>query len=263
MTILRVLCLPGLSQNATVFQNKFAAIQKQCGKDVEFVIMEPPHIMEAGDTAGLSASGPNSTAADDLLLPRSWYEPSEDLSTYTGHMESVKAIRDLLAAQVVPFDGVLGFSQGGAVAGLVVALLERPLQFPEFLVDGKAPHPPLRFGIYISGFKPVEITLAPAFKGGKLKTPSLHVIGRNDVIVEDLRSITLIDACENPRVEWHEGGHFIPSKASWRRFFQAYFASFNPESGIVTADIISPTGSPSTSAAPTRPTSPGAGIAEE
>lgn len=50
--------------------------------------------------------------------------------------------------------------------------------------------------------------------------PTLHITGRNDVVVTPERSQTLIDACLNKRVEVHDGGHFTPSKASWRHFFQ-------------------------------------------
>ena len=52
--------------------------------------------------------------------------------------------------------------------------------------------------------------------------PTLHIMGRNDVVVPPERSQTLVDACpdENRRVEVHDGGHFTPSKASWRHFFK-------------------------------------------
>ena len=69
--------------------------------------------------------------------------------------------------------------------------------------------------------------------------PTLHVMGRGDVVVPPERSQTLVDACENARVEYHDGGesnsalqkrgigglmlgtgHFTPSKASWRHFFK-------------------------------------------
>jgi predicted alpha/beta hydrolase family esterase len=50
--------------------------------------------------------------------------------------------------------------------------------------------------------------------------PTLHVVGRNDTLVTLERSQTLIDKCENARVEFHEGGHFTPSKSSWRHFFK-------------------------------------------
>lgn len=37
-------------------------------------------------------------------------------------------------------------------------------------------------------------------------TPTLHVIGRTDVVVEEERSNRLIVLSENKRVEYHDGG---------------------------------------------------------
>jgi len=105
------------------------------------------------------------------------------------------------------------------------------------------------FVIPISGFVTpdplLEQILSPT--SPKLVTPSVHVIGSNDVIVIPERSQVLVDLCEEEkaRVERHEGGscderalliffwifeiliahftgHFVPSKASWRNFFKEY-----------------------------------------
>jgi hypothetical protein len=73
-------------------------------------------------------------------------------------------------------------------------------------------------------------------------TPTLHVIGKNDIIVIEERSKTLVEVSDNKRVEEHDGGvliihslgclllllifcppgHFVPSKANWRYFFRDY-----------------------------------------
>lgn len=50
--------------------------------------------------------------------------------------------------------------------------------------------------------------------------PVLHVLGDNDVVVTPERSQSLINATLNRRVEHHTGGHFTPSKASWRHFLK-------------------------------------------
>jgi len=88
----------------------------------------------------------------------------------------------------------------------------------------------------------LDASFSSVFAGGaKFSTPSLHVLGRNDVIVSTARSKTLIDVFESPRVEWHDGGHFVPSKATWRQFFKDYFASYDDESSVRPADVRSPT----------------------
>jgi len=241
--VVRILCLPGFTQNKAVFHKKFAAIEKYCGTSVEFVIIEPPLELKSTDIAGTenAASSFDSTANFDSpeLIPRAWWRANQDLTIYSGVEGSVKYIRGFLAHQTVPFDGVLGFSQGAAMAALTSVLLERPYQ-NSFLIDDKPPHPPLRFAVYVSGFKPRDPKIVHLFDGEKLKTPSLHVLGHNDVIVGTARSQTLIDVCESPRVEWHAGGHFIPARSSWRQFFKNYFLSWDLSSPISPNNVISP-----------------------
>ena len=53
----------------------------------------------------------------------------------------------------------------------------------------------------------------------------LHVLGANDQIIPSERTQPLIEACKISRVEKHEGGHFVPSKATWRQFFSNYIAA--------------------------------------
>jgi hypothetical protein len=58
------------------------------------------------------------------------------------------------------------------------------------------------------GGTPSTVNLNPP---GLIKTPTLHVLGRTDVIVGMKRSQSLVDACDTPRVEWHEGGQHADS----------------------------------------------------
>ncbi|KAF8331367.1 serine hydrolase-domain-containing protein [Cantharellus anzutake] len=241
LMVVRVLCLPGYSQNKNVFHKKFAAIEKYCGKSVEFVIIDPPIELKPSDVAGAAPAFDSIANFDEPeLTPRAWWLSNETRTVYFRAEESIKYIWDILAAQSVPFDGVLGFSQGAAMAAMTVALLERPHHFDYLSTDGKPPHPPLRFGIYVSGFKPIDSKVTSIFNDDKLKTPSVQILGRNDVIVGIKRSQTLIDACEHPRVMWHDGGHFIPAKLSWRQFFKNYFLSWDPSSKVLPEDVPSP-----------------------
>ena len=71
---------------------------------------------------------------------------------------------------------------------------------------------------------------------GVEKTPVLHVLGINDQIVSFERTQALIATCKVARVEKHEGGHFVPSKATWRQFFAKYIAAHDYDS----VDVLSP-----------------------
>ncbi len=127
-----------------------------------------------------------------------------------------------------PFGGVVGFSQGGAAAGMVASLLERGrreafekaemsggMSFPDsFLAEGEVIHPPLRFAISYSGFG-APSQRYQAFYEPKIETPVLHFLGSLDSVVEESRSQRLIDACAGKREErvvFHPGGHFLPSQ---------------------------------------------------
>jgi predicted esterase len=110
---------------------------------------------------------------------------------------------------------VLGFSQGAAAAAMVASLLE-DRRAAAFGADGGEQCPasfvgslPLRFAVCYSGF------CAPrpryrAFYEPPIATPVLHFIGSLDGVVEEGRSLELVRACENPRVVYHPGGHFVP-----------------------------------------------------
>jgi len=122
------------------------------------------------------------------------------------------------------------------MAAFLAALLERPHACPEFLVDGVPPHPPLSFCIAVAGFRPIG-SISDAVMLPSYSTPTLHVLGRTDIIVVEERSKSLLDVSLNKRVEYHDGGHFVPSKANWRTFFREYLR--NPGGDVLSPSAIS------------------------
>jgi predicted esterase len=213
---------------------QLAALRKSIGKDLDLVFVDAPHVLEPVDLTGLGivldTSGASVTSEDPALKPRAWYKTDSTRMRTDGLEESLAYLRDTLKTQ--RFEGIFGFSQGAAMAALLAAILERPHLYPPFLVDGEPPHPPLKFCVSVSGFKVAGPLSAAVFSEG-YATPTLHVMGRNDILVVEERSRVLIDLSTGKRVEEHEGGHFVPSKASWRTFLKAYM--LNP-----TGDIPSP-----------------------
>ncbi|KAI4850845.1 hypothetical protein E4T44_02507, partial [Aureobasidium sp. EXF-8845] len=136
-----------------------------------------------------------------------------------------------------PFDGCIGFSQGGAAAGMLASVLEanRRDAFEKNQVHGGMRYPesfendtgfmtdviqePLKFAVSYSGFSAAPNELYTAFYEPKIKTPMLHFIGSVDTVVDESRSLRLVDACvagrgvagEVSRLVYHPGGHFLPS----------------------------------------------------
>jgi fermentation-respiration switch protein FrsA (DUF1100 family) len=116
-------------------------------------------------------------------------------------------------------DGVVGFSQGGAAAPMVAALLEperseafaeaEGMAYPVSFVELRKEQPPLRFAVSYSAFL-APSPLYKAFYEPKIRTPMLHVVGTLDSVVEESRSLALVEACVEPKVVYHPGGHFVP-----------------------------------------------------
>lgn len=122
-------------------------------------------------------------------------------------------------------DGVIGFSQGGAAAGLVASLLEpgreaafeayrreKPdaFEYPDSWVGLRELCPDgLRFAVSYSGFSAPSEVYGAFFKP-KIEVPALHFIGSLDSVVEETRSLALVEATVNGKTVYHPGGHFVP-----------------------------------------------------
>ncbi|GAA5834201.1 hypothetical protein JCM9279_004244 [Rhodotorula babjevae] len=245
MPLPRVLCLPGFSQNAVIFSGRIGALRRALKDSAELVFIDPPHILEmpTGDSSDFKNKYDSDAAAaptSDADTPRAWWfaESREDgqYRKFIKFEETLVYLRHVLETEG-PFDAVFGFSQGAACGAILTALVEQPSLDPIFAVpsqnpDVKWPPKPFSFAVLSAGFYPLDPRANACFKTGtKPKTPTLHVLGRGDTIVGEERSVPLTEAFEGARVEWHDGGHHTPSKASWRRFFQAYFEAFGEGGG--------------------------------
>ncbi|GAA5923132.1 alpha/beta hydrolase [Sporobolomyces koalae] len=255
MPVPRILMLPGYTQNAVIFSGRVGALRRALKDSAEFIFVDPPHVVQMPTTSSDdfkdkfdSSAVADSTAPEDT--PRAWWfgEPSPEdgqRRKYTRFDETIVYLRELIEKHQP--DAVWGFSQGATTAAILTALVENPSLDPVFSrapADPATSWPPkpFQFAILSAGFFPLD-PRASAYFDVKPKTPTLHVLGRGDTIVGEERSVPLTHAFVNPRVEWHDGGHHTPSKASWRRFFQAYVELFGDEGkgpdGI--ADLPSPT----------------------
>lgn len=162
--------------------------------------------------------------------------------------EGFARIRETIRDQG-PFDGVIGFSQGAAMAAMVVSALEEadeaqatpsPRQRRELptefqLVDSQTQTQTqdqlqkqgrLKFAIFYSGFRSADPRCKPFFTP-KISTPTMHVLGALDSVVEESRARALVACCtceedgggrgggDSAVVMIHPGGHFLPSQRVW------------------------------------------------
>ena len=115
-----------------------------------------------------------------------------------------------------PFDGLLGFSQGAALAAFVCALGQAG--------DPRFPLP--RFIILVSGFCPRGLGLRESILQGPFSPPSLHVFGDTDRIIPCQESMQLASRFPGSITLTHSGGHFIPAAAPQRRAYIKFLDQF-------------------------------------
>ena len=98
-----------------------------------------------------------------------------------------------------PFDGLMGFSQGAAVASLLAGMQKQGKALPG--------HPPLQFLICFAGIRVRDPRLEQYYEAlGNV--PAVHVIGDKDPV--KLMTNHLIEAFNSPLVISHPRGHVVP-----------------------------------------------------
>jgi len=99
-----------------------------------------------------------------------------------------------------PFDGVLGFSQGGLLASILCYLQNSP----------QNPFPKFNFAILIAAFLPSAEPWKSLFDQ-KCSVPTLHIFGNKDIFIPNHESQALAACFEEAETWEHPGGHFIPN----------------------------------------------------
>lgn len=232
---LKILALHGLRQNGDTFRARTRKLRQSLEDIAEFTyVTSPMQYSPRGDTraATLAAFG----EIPEYPMQRAWWLASEDNSEYEGFDASVVYLEAVFREQG-PFDGVLGFSQGGTLAAILAAM---------------QPHPAmaLRFAICISSFPSRARAHAPYVQPQSVKLPTLHVLGLNDIMVTPDRSIKLFEVFDpaTSTLVKHGGGHFVPGAWPYAEMhaFAAQFVGPAPAAAVTTTT--------------TAPTTPGASL---
>ena len=256
---LRILLLHGYTQTPTLFRHKTSALTKHLSRSLPshtlaFTYVCGPHKLSPADNPAFTPATPAEEEAPEAY---GWWRrkdihhnDSENGGgggngkveiVYEGLEEGLGAVAKAIREEG-PFDGVVGFSQGAACAGMLASLLEgrgRKEAFEkaaEEEEEGRMGYPssflsseddddkgvdgfvqgPLKFAVCYSGFRAPGKRYA-AFYEPRIQTPILHVLGQLDVVVDEVRARALVSACEGGegRVVVHPGGHFVPSQKPW------------------------------------------------
>ena len=219
-----MLCLHGYVQNGAVFRERTGSLRKAV-KSHDFVFIDAPHTVtdafpgsekraEDADGAGTDPRGWWTAGENAEAQSGEWVRPSVSRSA-VGFDASLQLLQDYVREHG-PFDGVLGFSQGAATAGLLLAAL--PSSF--------------RWAVLVAGFVPHDDALAARVEGAApLPHAVLSVSGDADALVSRER-VQRLASCFDPsraRMFTHPGGHGIPSNAAFRQAVRDFIAeSTNP-----------------------------------
>ncbi|KAG9138181.1 hypothetical protein Leryth_001409 [Lithospermum erythrorhizon] len=228
---LRILCLHGFRQNASSFKGRTGSLAKKLKNLAELVFVDAPHelsfiyqpsqleqnsnippspILQAPPPSKscnkkyawlVSHSHDKNTEtgwriADIPFDPLQYQQQTEGLDVSLAYLEKV-------VAQSGPFDGVLGFSQGAAMAALLCQdKLKSKIDF--------------RFVILCSGF---SVNMGEC-QQGSIIFPSLHIFGNDlgkDRQIERDASRHLASLFEGgcSMVIEHELGHIIPTRSPY------------------------------------------------
>ena len=209
---LRILCLHGYHGNRQALRGQMAPVLESLEAVAELVFLDAPSLAR-GDYGWWHAVDREPDPASD--------DPGVDgpRRHYKGWERTRESVVAFFAAEG-PFDGVFGFSQGAALAGLLVGLrapdgrraAERPLGFD--------------FAIIVSGFASNDPELARLYaRHDSYALASLHIVGRADGIVPIDASRALAAHFAKPVLAEHSGGHVIPSEPAVLARLQTFLAA--------------------------------------
>jgi len=209
---LRVLCLHGYRQNDVSFREKTGAFRKLLGKYCEFTFIKAPHLV-----LPMSNEDINQDQRGWWFSRENDYFKADDASDcdkgFDGSLDLIQKTFELHG----PFDGVIGFSQGAALAALLCLIKTKR---PETL----SPAIKFDFAVMVAAFKSVSTRHAHWYTPTttKVDIPTLHVMGAEDRVIKKPLSEDLLDLFEGPTKLYHPGGHFVPAsskqKASYYKF---------------------------------------------
>ena len=247
---LRVLCLHGFRQTGKQLRGRLARIRGRLGDLVDFRFMDAPHtLLSPQERRGCNAADSEMKGGPKLPPPkaprRAWLLDRSDFERLygaggeadaeveisaglwpgqrLGWQRSLAALEAACGEADAPFDGLLGFSQGAAVAAAFVAA--QPSRFA--------------FVVLAGGF---EAAGAPLGEAASVVVPSLHVIGSADQQAATAASEALAAKFVGARVVRHADGHFMPADkeclASYRDFMLRAFARAEADSSVICRDSL-------------------------
>ncbi|KAL4936565.1 serine hydrolase FSH [Aspergillus oleicola] len=227
---MRFLCLHGRGTNSNIFEVQLAALRSRLSSQHSFDFIDAEYDCRA-------APGIREFYSSPYLC---WYERGSPEEVRSAHRYLVSVIEE-----DGPYDGVVGFSEGAALAASVLLSSESSSSQPHFkiaiLFNSVVPFVPCEqmgqpLSDVVEGHKDsyLDILLANAAEATaqeqmmwlsqvhcfspkeqfKISIPTIHVIGARDSFKESSQGV--VDLCRSnlAQVLFHEGGHELPQDDS-------------------------------------------------
>ncbi|KAJ1821231.1 hypothetical protein LPJ60_002746 [Coemansia sp. RSA 2675] len=201
----KILCLHGFGESADLFKIRSRNFRSIVGEHAELVYPDAP--IDVGSLRdALEDSSESSGNQDFVNLSWWWTRRGGKTIELRGFTKTMEYIGKILNEQG-PFDGILGFSQGGCLAVVIAALLEGR-DGPAFGIEVN--HPPIKFLVVAGAFETEAPQYQYIYDKPLANTPSMHMMGTYDTVVGIAKPRQLLKMFENPVVFEFDGGHFIP-----------------------------------------------------
>ncbi|KAL4910506.1 hypothetical protein BDW74DRAFT_184414 [Aspergillus multicolor] len=199
---MRILCFHGHTQTGPVFERKTFRLREHIERAFpgsSFVFPTGPISYKVSDRldylSDIQRERTENFKDPDVIDTHAWFRLFEE-DPPRGFFESLDRTAEILRTQG-PFDGVICFSQGSVIGGMVASLLEGPqrrqrfdgyaatfpgaMQYPESYKDLN--HPPLKFGITYGAYMGTHPMFKAFYSEPLIETPFLHFMGDFDPIV--------------------------------------------------------------------------------
>ncbi|RLL96532.1 hypothetical protein CFD26_101451 [Aspergillus turcosus] len=183
------------------------------------LLLEPPIGLDT-DNCVEDEHGKQTRVAEDKPQQTAlgWWYGRDTVSDYKGIEASLSFLAKFIHGR--PIHGVIGFSQGGAVAGMVCSLIEC-LDNPEKVAAIRAQGLPVDNYLCLPGQERLRFMMAIGGYQGTLRyygslyqwpmqTPSIHTLASMDAVVEHHLSMDLARSFTSYEIVEYFGSHFVP-----------------------------------------------------
>jgi hypothetical protein len=195
---LKILCLHGGGETAAQMDRRLARMKQYLGPLVDLVTVDAPP--PPGVPSAVWRTDGSGTQPPKRKPGHAWFSHwSRSASDWDARWAAVLSGLESTIATQGPFDGLLGFSNGGACASALLCA---------------TPHGTFRFVVIVDGHAPAgkgdegNSTMALLERRRPIDTPALFTIGETSQfkgMCEGLRSYF-----EAPETRYHPQGHILP-----------------------------------------------------